>query len=145
MSSSKSYFFQQNTCELDSVLTRAVNILTTNEFIKLTTLWTTGPWHDVLDLHTGLCISRLNIQYRFSNNRLHLNTQVIVLGNSKCAREENRWSSKVSPTLIPLNVGGTRYARLAIYLRLYVNSPVKNSNSTMHVCTYMLTWLCKFV
>ena len=37
-------FFSKNTCELDIVLTRAVNILTTNELIKLTTLWTTGPW-----------------------------------------------------------------------------------------------------
>ena len=37
-------FFQQNTCELDIVLTRAVNILTTNELIKLTMLWTSGPW-----------------------------------------------------------------------------------------------------
>ena len=35
--------FQQNTCELDAVLTRAVNILTTNELVKLTMLWTTGP------------------------------------------------------------------------------------------------------
>ena len=28
-------FFQQNTCELDIVLTRTVNILTTNELVKL--------------------------------------------------------------------------------------------------------------
>ena len=32
----------KNTCELDIVLTRTVNILTTNELVKLTTLWTTG-------------------------------------------------------------------------------------------------------
>ena len=38
------FFFQQNTCELDIVLTRTVNILTTNELVKLTMLWTTGPW-----------------------------------------------------------------------------------------------------
>ena len=29
-------FFQQNTCELDTVLTRPVFILTTNKFVKLT-------------------------------------------------------------------------------------------------------------
>ena len=40
---SYSHFFSKNTCELDIVLTRAVNILTTNEFVKLTVLWTTGP------------------------------------------------------------------------------------------------------
>ena len=40
---SYSYFFSQNTCELDSVHTRTVNILTTNELVKLTMLWTTGP------------------------------------------------------------------------------------------------------
>ena len=36
-------FFSKNTCELDMVLTRTVNTLTTNELIKLTMLWTTGP------------------------------------------------------------------------------------------------------
>ena len=35
--------FSKNTCELDIVLTRTVNILTTIELVKLTTLWTTGP------------------------------------------------------------------------------------------------------
>ena len=37
-------FFSKKTCELNIVLTRTVNILTTNELIKLTMLWTTGPW-----------------------------------------------------------------------------------------------------
>ena len=32
------FFFSKNTCELDIVLTRAVNILTTNELVKLTML-----------------------------------------------------------------------------------------------------------
>ena len=41
---SYSYFFSKNTCELYIVLTRKVNILITNELVKLTTLWTTGPW-----------------------------------------------------------------------------------------------------
>ena len=41
---SYSHFFSKNTCELDIVLTRTVNILSTNELVKLTTLWTTGPW-----------------------------------------------------------------------------------------------------
>ena len=36
-------FFPKNTSELDIVLTRTVNILTTKKLIKLTTLWTTGP------------------------------------------------------------------------------------------------------
>ena len=38
-----SHFFSKNTCELDIVFTRTVKILTTNELVKLTTLWTTGP------------------------------------------------------------------------------------------------------
>ena len=39
----KSYlhFFSKNTCELDIVLTRTVNILATNELVKLTMLLTT--------------------------------------------------------------------------------------------------------
>ena len=36
-------FFSKNTCELDIVLTRTVNILTTKELVKLTMLWTMGP------------------------------------------------------------------------------------------------------
>ena len=43
------FFFQQKrTCELDIVLTRTVNILTTNELVKLTMLWTTGTWSFVI-------------------------------------------------------------------------------------------------
>ena len=41
---SYSHFFSNNACALDIVLTRIVNILTLNELVKLTTLWTTGPW-----------------------------------------------------------------------------------------------------
>ena len=41
---SYSHFFSKNTCELDFVFTRTANIITTNEFVKLTTLWTNGPW-----------------------------------------------------------------------------------------------------
>ena len=36
-------FFQKNTWELDIVFTRTVNILTTNELVKLTMLSTTEP------------------------------------------------------------------------------------------------------
>ena len=35
--------FSKNTFELDIVPTRTVNILTTNELVKLTMFWTTGP------------------------------------------------------------------------------------------------------
>ena len=49
---SYSHFFSKNTCEFGIVLTRTVNILTTNELLKLTTLWTTGPWFYV---KTGYC------------------------------------------------------------------------------------------
>ena len=37
------FFFSKTTCDLDIVLTGTVNILTTNELVKLTMLWTTGP------------------------------------------------------------------------------------------------------
>ena len=40
---SYSHFFSKNTCEIDIVLTRTVNILTTNELVKLMMLWTSGP------------------------------------------------------------------------------------------------------
>ena len=41
---SYSHFFSKYTCKLDFVLTITVNILTTNKLVKLTMLWTTGPW-----------------------------------------------------------------------------------------------------
>ena len=41
---SYSHFFSKHTCELDIILTRTVNILTTKELVKLTMLCTTGPW-----------------------------------------------------------------------------------------------------
>ena len=36
-------FSEKNTCEVDIVVTRTVNILTTKELVKLTMLWTAGP------------------------------------------------------------------------------------------------------
>ena len=58
-------FFSKNTCELDILLTRTVNILTTNELVKLTMLWTTGPWLLFLN-HYTLC--RNNTQrYMYSD------------------------------------------------------------------------------
>ena len=39
-------FFNKNTYELDIVLTSTVNILITNELVKLTILWTAGPRFD---------------------------------------------------------------------------------------------------
>ena len=47
---SYSHFFSKNTCELDIVLTRTVNILTTNELVKLMMLWTTGPWSLIVEI-----------------------------------------------------------------------------------------------
>ena len=37
-------FSAKNTFELDIVLNRTVNILTTNKLVKLTMLWIPGPW-----------------------------------------------------------------------------------------------------
>ena len=38
-------FSAKNTCKLDMVLPKTVNILVTNGLIKLMMLWTTGPWY----------------------------------------------------------------------------------------------------
>ena len=59
------FFFSKNTCELDTVLTRTVNILTTNELIKLTMLWTTGLWCvniEELKQRSYLGVVKLNIK-----------------------------------------------------------------------------------
>ena len=52
-------FFSKNTCKLDIVITRTVNILTTNKLIKLTTLWTTGPRAASVDRFGYSCIKTL--------------------------------------------------------------------------------------
>ena len=36
-------FLSNNACELDIVLTRTVNVLTTNKLVRLRMLWTIGP------------------------------------------------------------------------------------------------------
>ena len=46
-------FFSQKICELDIVVTRIVDSLTTFGLVKLTTLWTTEPWWiGVTQFHT---------------------------------------------------------------------------------------------
>ena len=57
-------FSNKNTCELDIVLTGTVNILTTNELVKLTTLCTTGPKNFTLDLSEAV----LPLQVIFDTN-----------------------------------------------------------------------------
>ena len=52
--------FSKN-CEFDIVLTRTVNILTTNELAKLTMLCTTGPWYIYViipDLHVLIPVAQ---------------------------------------------------------------------------------------
>ena len=44
-------FSAKNICESDIVLTRTVNILTTNKLVKLTMLWTTGPRCLFINIH----------------------------------------------------------------------------------------------
>ena len=49
-------FFSKNTYGLDIVLTRTVNILTTIALVKLTMLWTTGPWFHSYDKQDIKCV-----------------------------------------------------------------------------------------
>ena len=39
--------FAEKMCKLDIILTRTVNISTPNKLIKLTMLWTAGPWRKI--------------------------------------------------------------------------------------------------
>ena len=56
---SYSHLFSKITCKFDIVLTITVNILTTNQLVKLTMLWTTGPrvpsedWQECGDVQDG--------------------------------------------------------------------------------------------
>ena len=53
-------FSAKNMCELDIVLTRTVNILTTDKLFKLMMLWTIGPW---FSFFSKICVSK--VTYRF--------------------------------------------------------------------------------
>ena len=55
------FFQQEKKWELDTVLARTVNILTTNELVKLTMLWTTGPWKKVKHPGKKTCIGISNV------------------------------------------------------------------------------------
>ena len=57
---SYSHFFSKNICETNIVLTRTVNILTTNKLVKLTMLWTTGPRLACVFMQSNLSILRLS-------------------------------------------------------------------------------------
>ena len=86
-------FFSKNSCELNTVLPRTVNILTTNELIKLMMLWTTGPWpatwENILsDMCTqgrliSLCIHAVWSVFIFGMKKL------CILGYPKCSLEDS--------------------------------------------------------
>ena len=50
-------FFNKNHCELGIVLTRTVNILTTNKLVKQMMLWTTGLWCTLQLIHALVYIT----------------------------------------------------------------------------------------
>ena len=68
-----SHFFSKNTFELDIVLTRTVNILTTKELIMLTMLWTTGPSKSLTDFRKGWIFSLWLICWHLHNDKNHKN------------------------------------------------------------------------
>ena len=70
--------FSKNTCELVIVLTRTVNILTTNELVKLTTLLITG--HRMPEYNAALgttfptfCVSGISDQDAYPNSLIRDN------------------------------------------------------------------------
>ena len=63
-------FSAKITVNLINVLTRAVNILTTNKLVKLTMLWTTGSW-PLLSVHTFCSIQWFCEQTEMALIRLH--------------------------------------------------------------------------
>ena len=73
---SYSHFFSKNTCELDIVLTRTVNILTniltTNELVKLTMLQTTRPRSIDILLHLKKVIQNARFFYVKCKKKLSL-------------------------------------------------------------------------
>ena len=78
-------FVSKNTCELDIVLTRIVNILSTNEHVKLTTLWTTGTWFPKL---SAVRPQREELKYTVSQ---HINEglRAVLFGDSTLTNQTN--------------------------------------------------------
>ena len=70
-------FFSKNTCELDIVLTRTIEILTTNELVKLMTLWTTGPWFLFYITAAGVKIKRSSARCNSTDYISSVSDQII--------------------------------------------------------------------
>ena len=86
---SYSHFFSKNTCKLDIVLTRTVNILPTNKLVKLTMLQTTGS--DFVDCRCS-CIAK---EMSLSTNNAHVNS------DAKIAKKKKKNPKKYSLYLEP--------------------------------------------
>ena len=88
---SYSHFSSKNTCELDIVLTRKVNILTTNELVKLTMLWTTGPRKLLLNNRTDAWANRADTDqtYKMVWSRSTLYTSISTFRHITSKHYEN--------------------------------------------------------
>ena len=85
---SYSHFFSKNTCKLDIVLTRTVKILTTNELVKLTVLWTTGPWLLSAAFVIGFCGKLHHKKELYAQNR-YWSSKILVLSKGKLSYSDN--------------------------------------------------------
>ena len=84
-------FFSKNTCEFGIVLPRSVHILTTNELVKLTTLWTTGP---------RFSCRRTKIRRKAKTTKRH------IWHNRHTWKEETYISRKATKDVVCVCVGG---------------------------------------
>ena len=77
------FFFIENTCELDIVLTRTVNNFTTNELFKLTTVWTTGPSTFQLKRHLiwSYGFNKLRVEVWHTSQPITVMSSIVSLSN----------------------------------------------------------------
>ena len=73
---------------------KTVNKMTLNELVKLTTLWTTGPWISILILHIILFI-QFSVVFYLSWNIFHIIVSLSLL-NGKFATAR-RWNLHAMP------------------------------------------------
>ena len=96
-----SHFFSKNTAELDIVLTRTVNILTTNELVTITMLWATGPWsisqnaqEMSLSRSTAFTRHEKKVRLKTYNNKTNITHETTDAWTKKNYNRETAWNGQ---------------------------------------------------
>ena len=83
---------------------KIVNEMAFNELVKLTTLWTTGPWHYLCLLMSVFIISfKINIIVWHCQRRMHVQCWKVLCQNEKKKKKKKKKKKNTSAGMVPGN------------------------------------------